>query len=142
MKIDKWKLSQIEMQEKIQKVANINVINCGNCGLVFFYDLSKKKIKCGYCGFKTKEPSDCPDYWCRGQEITEVRITPGELIRAKKILCGHEQEVKDMVIKIKMHEQQADMIDYIDDVVVMEELTYCFTAKMFLDVISDKSEKL
>lgn len=141
MKIDKWKLSQIEMQEKIQKVANINVINCGNCGEIFFHDLSKKKIKCGYCDFKTKEPSDCPDYWCRGQEITEVDVTPGELIRAKKILCGNEKKVKEMVIKIKIHEQQADRIDYIDDVFVIEELRYCFTAKMFLDVINDKYNK-
>lgn len=136
MKIDKWRLSQVEMQEKIQQIAKVNVVTCGNCGSVIFQDLSKKKIKCGNCGFKTKEPSDFPDYWCRGQELVNIIVSPSQLIRAKKFLSGDEEEIRKMIVDIITHQQPGDLIDYITDVVVCEDFETRFTAKQFLDIIN------
>ena len=136
MKIDKWRLSQVEMQEKIQQIAKVNVVTCGNCGSVIFHDLSKKKIQCGDYGFKTNEPSDFPDYWCRGQELVNIIVSPSQLIRAKKFLSGNEEEIRKMIVDIITHQQPGDLIDYITDVVVCEDFETRFTAKQFLDIIN------
>ena len=62
-------LNQIKLQERIQSQLMINVVNCGGCGSVVFYEINVDfDFECS-CGFRSGEPSDCPDFWYRGQEL-------------------------------------------------------------------------
>ena len=60
-------IEQIELQERIQ-ASGINVVTCGDCGDVMFYEMTDNfYVECS-CGFDSNEPSDFPDFWYRGQE--------------------------------------------------------------------------
>jgi len=63
-------IEQIKLQEEIQSLANINIVNCGNCGAVVLhrreYELDKD-IVCPYCDY-TSEPCDFPDFLYNGME--------------------------------------------------------------------------
>lgn len=61
-------LEQIKLAEEIQKVAGINIVNCGNCGEVLLHRITEDEdIECPYCDFKS-EPCDFPDFLYRGME--------------------------------------------------------------------------
>lgn len=65
-------LEQIKLAEEIQKVAGINIVNCGNCGEVLLHRITEDEdIECPYCDFKS-EPCDFPDFLYRGMETSEV----------------------------------------------------------------------
>ena len=53
---------QIRLQEEVQKSANINIVNCGNCGTVLLHDRNKTEIQCACCKH-LMDVSDCPDLW-------------------------------------------------------------------------------
>lgn len=52
---------QVEFIEKIQRVADVNLVNCGRCDSILFHDTKDEEIECPYCNFKS-DPSDFPDY--------------------------------------------------------------------------------
>lgn len=69
-------LEQIALAEEIQKVAGINIVNCGNCGEVLLHrivpmemdtPIEEYDITCPYCDFKS-EPCDFPDFLYSGME--------------------------------------------------------------------------
>jgi hypothetical protein len=62
---------QIELQNKVIKLANINVVTCGNCGCVLLHELNDKPIDCACCN-STLDQSDCPDLWYSGMENNEI----------------------------------------------------------------------
>ena len=65
-------LEQIKLAEEIQKVAGINIVNCGNCGEVLLHRITEDEdIECPYCDFKS-EPCDFPDFLYRGMETSEA----------------------------------------------------------------------
>jgi hypothetical protein len=65
-------LEQIALTEEIQKVAGINIVNCGGCGSVLLHKINEDEdIECPYCDFKS-EPCDFPDFLYRGMETYEV----------------------------------------------------------------------
>ena len=130
-----FSLNQIELQERIQSLANVNVVNCGHCGDVMFHDMNIKKIECG-CGFSSNEPGDFPDYWCQGQEYY-TGITERELRIAQKFLSGDEDEVKEMIISIRAHKDENDLIDYLDYVTPCEDFEFTFTVKAFRNLITN-----
>ena len=67
-KIKKEKiLKQLALQEKVKKLAGINLVNCGNCGSVVLQTLKSSKIDCPYCNIKL-DVSDCPDFLYAGME--------------------------------------------------------------------------
>ena len=71
-KIREKVIEQINLQEKIQELANVNIVNCGNCGSIVLHDRGTKEkyieeIICPYCDFKS-EPCDFPDFLYRGME--------------------------------------------------------------------------
>jgi hypothetical protein len=63
-------LKQIELQEDIQRLANINIVTCGHCGTVLLHKLNEEVV-CFSCKNTFKDPSDCPDYWYTGCENNE-----------------------------------------------------------------------
>ena len=60
-------IEQIDLQEEIQKKAQINIVNCGSCGSVLLHRINDEDIECPYCNF-ISEPSDFPDFFYRGLE--------------------------------------------------------------------------
>lgn len=74
--IRKKVIEQIHLQEKVQRLANINIVNCGHCGSVLLHNIvplsedtssEDYHITCPYCDF-TSEPCDFPDYLYSGIE--------------------------------------------------------------------------
>jgi hypothetical protein len=68
-------IQQIELQEKIQELANINIVNCGSCESVLLHDRGSKRhytkeIICPYCNY-ISEPCDFPDFLYMGMENSE-----------------------------------------------------------------------
>lgn len=64
-------LKQIQLQEKIQREAKVNIVTCGHCGSVVLHELNKTKIDCPYCNVKMNV-CDCPDYLYSGMENNQV----------------------------------------------------------------------
>lgn len=69
-------LEQIDLIEEVQRVAGINVVNCGSCGSVLLHRIvpltmdtpaEEYDITCPYCDF-TSEPCDFPDFLYSGIE--------------------------------------------------------------------------
>jgi len=63
-------LQQIELQEKIQRLANINIVTCGHCGSVLLHERNDELITCACCKHELDQ-SDCPDLWYNGLENNE-----------------------------------------------------------------------
>lgn len=81
-------LEQIDLVEKIQSVAGINIVNCGNCGSVLLHKmtplttwtpLEDYDITCPYCDFKS-EPCDFPDFLYSGMENSAEFDEPEEIV--------------------------------------------------------------
>jgi rubrerythrin len=64
-------LKQIELQNKIKKLAKVNIVTCGNCGSIVLHELDDNEIDCPYCN-RIMDVSDCPDYLYDGMENNEV----------------------------------------------------------------------
>lgn len=64
-------IEQIELQEKVQGLANVNIVNCGNCGSIVLHERVPievdSDINCPYCDF-TSDPCDFPDFLYSGIE--------------------------------------------------------------------------
>ena len=64
-------IEQIELQEEIQRLANINIVNCGNCGEILLHRTTTiqdtEDITCPYCNFHSN-PCDFPDFLYNGME--------------------------------------------------------------------------
>lgn len=68
-------IEQIQLQEEIQRVASINIVNCGNCGEILLHRTTciqdAEDITCPYCDFES-EPCDFPDFLYRGMENSDA----------------------------------------------------------------------
>lgn len=60
-------IEQIHLQEKIQRIANINIVTCGNCASVVLHDRKDEEIDCPYCD-SVMDVCDCPDYLYNGMQ--------------------------------------------------------------------------
>jgi hypothetical protein len=56
---------QIELQERVQALANINIVTCGHCGSVLLHERNDELITCACCKHELDQ-SDCPDLWYEG----------------------------------------------------------------------------
>jgi len=56
---------QIDLQLRMQSLANVNLVTCGHCGSILLHDRKDETIECFGCE-KTLDVSDCPDYWYEG----------------------------------------------------------------------------
>lgn len=72
-------LEQIALQEELQRVAGINIVNCGSCGSTLLHRIvtindyvdGVDDIVCPYCNF-TSEPCDFPDFLYSGMENSDA----------------------------------------------------------------------
>jgi hypothetical protein len=60
-------IKQIELQHKIQSLAKVNIVTCGNCGSVNYHELEQETIECFDC-MEVMAVCDCPDFWYAGVE--------------------------------------------------------------------------
>jgi len=66
MKFNRGKLAkQSDLQRLIQRDANVNLVNCGNCGSVLLHKVGVDDIECPFCEF-ISDPCDFPDYFYDG----------------------------------------------------------------------------
>jgi len=56
---------QIALQNRVNAVASINIVTCGNCGSVLLHDRMDDEIECACCK-SVMDLSDCPDLWYEG----------------------------------------------------------------------------
>jgi len=56
---------QIALQNRVNAVASINIVTCGNCGSVLLHDRMDSEIECACCK-SVMDLSDCPDLWYEG----------------------------------------------------------------------------
>jgi hypothetical protein len=56
---------QIDLQKRVQDLANVNIVTCGNCGNGLLHDTSAEEIVCASC-HSDMDVSDCPDLWYEG----------------------------------------------------------------------------
>ncbi len=66
-------LQQIYLQEKIQKLSDINIVTCGHCGNVVLHDRDAEEIDCPYCD-RVMDVCDCPDYLYSGMEDNSIEV--------------------------------------------------------------------
>ena len=92
---------QIHLQEQVQRLANINIVNCGHCGSVLLHKIvvlsmdtpaEDYDITCPYCDF-TSEPCDFPDFFYSGMENS------AEFDEEPKYICNscHEHFPKEQM---------------------------------------------
>ena len=56
----KKKKTQVELSKEILDYTDINIVTCGNCGVVLLHKIDNTEIECPKCEFKS-EPCDFPD---------------------------------------------------------------------------------
>jgi hypothetical protein len=64
-------IEQITLQEKIQKLAKVNLITCGNCEAILLHDIKKNQVDCYVCG-NMIDLHHCPDFWYKGLENSDL----------------------------------------------------------------------
>lgn len=73
---------QIELQGRVNAMASINIVTCGNCGSVLLHDRMDSEIECACCK-SVMDLSDCPDLWYEGcqnnSEFEEEEIYLGNI---------------------------------------------------------------
>jgi hypothetical protein len=62
---------QIELQNKVVRLANVNIVTCGSCGTVLLHERNDQPIECYHCG-AVLEQCDCPDLWYNGMDYYET----------------------------------------------------------------------
>ena len=55
--------NQYDLQQEVVDKANINIVNCGNCGTILLHRMELEEIECDSCDF-ISDPCDFPDYNC------------------------------------------------------------------------------
>lgn len=69
-------IEQIKLMEIIRQEANINIVDCGNCGSTFLHKRSTEGlIHCPYCE-KDMDQSDCPDFLYENMQNNAEFNTP------------------------------------------------------------------
>jgi hypothetical protein len=80
---------QIALQNRVNVVASINIVTCGNCGSVLLHDRMDDEIECACCK-SVMDLSDCPDLWYEGcqnnsefdeEEILTKQISVEDVVR-------------------------------------------------------------
>lgn len=58
---------QIKLQERVKKLAGVNIVTCGNCGGILLHELKAEHVDCIECG--KMELHVCPDLFYKGMEV-------------------------------------------------------------------------
>lgn len=60
-------IKQIELQHRIQTLANVNIIECNNCSAIIMHDRGYEDGKCFNCNSDINF-HECTDYWYEGAQ--------------------------------------------------------------------------
>ena len=115
---------QIELQERVNAVASINIVTCGNCGSVLLHDRMDSEIECACCK-SVMDLSDCPDLWYEGcqnnGEFEEEEIYLGNIENGLANLKVYATEY-GYRIKFYFNDNEQGIADCLDSDHVWREL--------------------
>lgn len=58
-------LHQLKLMDEVRRVANTNMVTCGNCGAILLHKGDIFKVNCYSCE-QEMDVHDCPDYFYSG----------------------------------------------------------------------------
>ena len=130
-------IKQIELQERVNAMASINIVTCGNCGSVLLHDIMDSEIECACCK-SVMDLSDCPDLWYEGcqnnSEFEEEEIYLGNIekgltnIKVYGIEYGYR-------LKFYANDIERNVADCLDSDHVWRELREIGYKKSFCKVV-------
>ena len=128
---------QIELQGRVNAMASINIVTCGNCGSVLLHDRMDSEIECACCK-SVMDLSDCPDLWYEGcqnnSEFEEEEIYLGNI---EKGLTNIKVYSTDYGYRIKFYANdiERNVVDCLDSDHVWRELREIGYKKSFCKVV-------
>ena len=128
---------QIELQGRVNAMASINIVTCGNCGSVLLHDRMDSEIECACCK-SVMDLSDCPDLWYEGcqnnSEFADEEIYLGNIekgitnIKVYGIEYGYR-------LKFYANDIERNVADCLDSDHVWRELREIGYKKSFCKVV-------
>ena len=73
---------QAQLQEDCVNKAGINIVTCGECGLVFLHEVGQETLVCPHCQLDF-EPCDCPDLYFKGMSDLPYKV--GDTVNVNKM---------------------------------------------------------
>lgn len=105
--------TQIQLQEEVQKMANITLVTCGNCSTPFMHRLNIGTVKCYSCGYRL-DTSDCPDLFYKGCSAPTPEKPMLELRELDNNYFWVERP-KAVIMELSKHFDKVEDVSYVND---------------------------
>lgn len=112
---EKLLLEQIELQEKIQKIADVNLVTCAVCSTTLLHPLGDGEIQCHNC-MVVSDLVNCPDIYYKSLIPTHKKETMNniDLDTLDRQYFWNERP-KAVIAELKKHFNKVDDVSYIND---------------------------
>ena len=112
---EKLLLEQIELQEKIQKIADVNLVTCAVCSTTLLHPLGDGEIQCHNC-MVISDLVNCPDIYYKSLIPTHKKETMNniDLDTLDRQYFWNERP-KAVIAELKKHFNKVDDVSYIND---------------------------
>ena len=122
---------QIELQNRVNAVASINIVTCGNCGSVLLHDRMDSEIECACCK-SVMDLSDCPDLWyegCQNNSEFDEEIIPTKDISVDDVVkvamdLGMNPSIAEINEVLKYYDSEVDQDPTATWDLIVENLLY------------------
>jgi hypothetical protein len=122
---------QIELQNRINAVASVNIVTCGNCGSVLLHDRMDSEIECACCK-SVMDLSDCPDLWyegCQNNSEFDEEIIPTKDISVDDVVkvamdLGMNPSIAEINEVLKYYDSEVDQDPTATWELIVENLLY------------------
>ena len=122
---------QIELQNRINAVASVNIVTCGNCGSVLLHDRMDSEIECACCK-SVMDLSDCPDLWyegCQNNSEFDEEIIPTKDISVDDVVkvamdLGMNPSIAEINEVLKYYDSEVDQDPTATWDLIVENLLY------------------
>jgi len=127
---------QIELQNRVNAIASINIVTCGNCGSVLLHDRMDDEIECACCK-SVMDLSDCPDLWYEGcqnnsefdEDEPTKEISVEDIVRVA-IDLGMNPSIAEINEVLKYYDSEVDQDPTATWDLIVENLLYnCVATK-------------
>ena len=108
---------QITLANKINALADVNLVTCGNCGEVLLHDNTAETIQCPCCQYES-EPCDFPDSWFNGavfnaspiKKNTEEYIVLVEYPHKEEFFRCDSRKERDLILKALSNDESIERV--------------------------------